>query len=112
MAALIWQARQPTTGLVLFTHLPDESGVPLAQADRLDVPSYYWVSGDHFAQLHAFTLPADLLSGTYPLRIGGYVCQETPCEAAPTRLPIGDGHGPVGDFLRLPHDLTVRDGDG
>jgi hypothetical protein len=106
----LWQVRQPTTGLVLFTHLPDESGAPLAQADRLDVPSFYWLPGDHFAQLHAFTLPAELPVGVYPLRVGGYVCVDTPCEPNPARLPIGDQHSSGVDSLRLPQDLVVRDG--
>ena len=46
---------------VLFTHVlsGDPNKPVLAQQDLLDVPSYYWLPGDAFAQVHRFTIPAD-----------------------------------------------------
>src|SRR5690606_17860341 len=49
--------------LVLFTHLLGEDGMPLVQADRLDVPSDQWQAGDVFVQLHEINLPAALEGG-------------------------------------------------
>ncbi|MGB1252353.1 MAG: glycosyltransferase family 39 protein [Candidatus Promineifilaceae bacterium] len=76
----IWQIDRPIDGLKLFTHLlssPDQP--PLAQADRLDVPSFYWQAGDYFIQRHQFTRP-DLPAGSYPISIGAYI------EPAPTQF--------------------------
>jgi len=75
--ATLWRIREavaPET--VLFTHLVGADGVPIAQADRLDVPSYYWQAGDVFIQLHEFSLPLDLAAGDYPLAIGAYNQQD------------------------------------
>jgi hypothetical protein len=59
---------------VMFTHLlgRDPAHPVLAQQDSLDVPSYYWLPGDAFAQVHRFTLPADAPPGEYPLEVGLY----------------------------------------
>ena len=55
--------------LVLFTHAL--SGQPdrpvLAQQDSLDVPSWYWIPGDAFAQVHRFVIPADTPPGAYAI---------------------------------------------
>ena len=60
--------------LVLFTHLL--SGQPdrpvLAQQDSLDVPSWYWIPGDAFAQVHRVVIPSDAKPGLYPLEVGAY----------------------------------------
>jgi hypothetical protein len=60
--------------LVLFTHAlsGDPNRPVLAQQDMLDVPSYYWLPGDAFAQVHRFVIPADTKPGTYPLEVGAY----------------------------------------
>jgi hypothetical protein len=65
------QQRQPEE-LILFTHLLGPDGVPLAQADRLDVPSISWQQGDIFLQLHEIVLSSELAPGTYPLSTGFY----------------------------------------
>ena len=56
----------------MFTHLlsGDPARPVLAQQDSLDVPSYYWLPGDAFAQVHRFTIPADARPGVYPLEVG------------------------------------------
>lgn len=79
---------------VLFTHVlsGDPNRPVLAQQDLLDVPSYYWLPGDAFAQVHRFTIPADAQPGTYPLEVGLYT------SADQKRLPLLDASGnPVGD---------------
>jgi 4-amino-4-deoxy-L-arabinose transferase-like glycosyltransferase len=81
---------------VLFTHVlsGDPSRPVLAQQDSLDVPSYYWLPGDAFAQVHRFTLPADARPGAYPLEVGFYT------SADQKRLPLLDASGnPVGDHV-------------
>ncbi|MCB8950882.1 MAG: glycosyltransferase family 39 protein [Ardenticatenales bacterium] len=100
-----WQARQSRDGLVFFTHLTLD-GPPLAQADRLDVPSYYWHAGDQFIQLHTFTVPPDLPPGAYALIIGAYVCPAPPC-AQPPRLTIFTDDAAPADHLRLPTPIVV-----
>ncbi len=72
----LWQARKPLEMAVIFTHLLGEDGVPVAQADRLDVPGYSWAPGDSFLQLHQIVLPADIGPGTYPLVVGVYSLPE------------------------------------
>ncbi len=67
-----WRAQQPLSEAVIFTHLLGADGVPLAQADRLDVPGYSWQPGDTFLQAHSFTLPEELEPGTYTLAAGVY----------------------------------------
>ncbi len=80
----------------LFTHLlsGDPNKPVLAQRDSLDVPSYYWLPGDAFAQVHRFVLPADARPGAYPLEVGFYT------SADQKRLPLLDASGnSVGDHV-------------
>ncbi len=60
--------------VTMFTHLlsGDPAHPVLAQRDMLDVPSYYWLPGDAFAQVHRFAIPADARPGAYPLEVGLY----------------------------------------
>lgn len=83
--------------LVLFTHLLGEDGAPLAQADRLDVPSDQWREGDLFVQLHEITLPASLEGGVYRLAVGFY-----PQQDSRQRLPLEIDGESAGDTLYLP----------
>lgn len=71
-----WRAQAPLPEAVLFTHLLGPEGVPLAQADRLDVPGDSLIAGDVFLQVHVFTLPVDLPAGDYPLVVGVYTLPE------------------------------------
>ncbi len=81
--ATLWQVQRPLDGAILFTHLLDADGVPIAQADRLDVPGESWQPGDWFIQLHEFTIPAETAVGDYALSIGVYTC--------PGGVPCPDG---------------------
>ena len=83
---------------IMFTHLlsGDPAHPVVAQQDGLDVPSYYWLPGDAFAQVHRFTVPADARPGTYPLEVGLY----TPDDQK--RLPLLDASGnPIGDSVSI-----------
>lgn len=82
--------------LVLFTHAlsGDPNHPVLAQQDLLDVPSYYWLPGDAFAQVHRFVIPTDAKPGTYPLEVGAY----NPADAK--RLSVFDRSGSIiGDHI-------------
>jgi hypothetical protein len=60
----------------------------------LDVPSYYWLPGDAFAQVHRFVIPTDAKPGTYPLEVGAY----NPADAK--RLSVFDRSGSIiGDHI-------------
>jgi hypothetical protein len=81
---------------VLFTHMlsGDPARPVLAQQDVLDVPSYYWLPGDAFAQVHRFTIPGDAQPGSYPLEVGLYT------SADQKRLPLLDASGEtLGDHV-------------
>ncbi len=92
----IWRARKPLDDGVLFTQLLDGGGRPIVQVDRLDVPSYFWVAGDVFLQLHRFNVPEDLAEGRYSLIIGLYT------RSNERRLPVLVGGTAVSDHLVLP----------
>lgn len=81
---------------ILFTHaLTGDPNEPvLAQQDSLDVPSYYWVPGDAFAQVHRFVVPLTARPGPYPLEVGAYTRDDD------KRLPVFDRAGSVvGDHV-------------
>ena len=70
--ATLWRIEQPIENLKLFPHLPPAPDQPpIAQQDRLDVPSYYWQKGDIFIQLHEVVVSAEF-HGPYQLIIGVY----------------------------------------
>ena len=92
----MWRAKRPLDDGVLFTQLLDQAGRPLAQSDRLDVPSYYWVPGDVFLQLHRFIVPEDVPDGRYSLIIGLYRRGDE------QRLPVMVDSIAVSDHLILP----------
>lgn len=84
--------------LVLFTHVL--SGQPdrpvLAQQDALDVPSWYWIPGDAFAQVHRFIIPPDAAPGEYPLEVGAYTLRDQ------QRVTVYDEAGdPLGDHILI-----------
>jgi hypothetical protein len=87
--ATLWRVERPLLDAVLFTHLTDASGTPIAQTDRLDAPGATWHTGDHFIQLHQFVVGAETAVGQYPLHVGLYTCSEICPEQWPLiRLPI------------------------
>ena len=73
----------------------------LGQADRLDVPSAFWVAEDTFIQLHEVTLPAGLPAGEYPLQVGAYYQNDWR-----RRLPLLVRGEVAGDAISLP-PLTI-----
>jgi len=84
--------------LVLFTHVlsghPDQP--VLAQQDTLDVPSWYWIPGDAFAQLHRFVIPQNTTPGAYALEVGAYTPQDN------QRVSVYDDSGnPLGDHVLI-----------
>ena len=81
---------------VMFTHMlsGDPARPVLAQQDSLDVPSYYWLPGDAFAQVHRFIVPADTQPGAFPLEVGLYA------SADQQRWPVLDVTGnSLGDHV-------------
>ena len=87
--------------LVLFTHALDAAGVVVGQEDRLDAPAWDWQAGDVIAQIHRFTLPADLPLGSISLEVGAYR------RADLARLPVLVDGSVVGDRVLLqPVEVT------
>jgi hypothetical protein len=98
--ATFWRLKQPLDEAVMFSHILGPDGKPIAQADRLDAPSTFWVNGDLLIQLHEMTVPRSTTAGKYPLSVGIY---------RPTnlqRLPVIVEGKVVGDHLQLP-PLTI-----
>jgi hypothetical protein len=86
---------------VLFTHALNTVGALVAQEDRLDAPAWDWQTGDVIAQLHRFSLPANLALGILTLEVGAY---------RPTgldRLPVLVNGVTAGDSILLTH-VEVR----
>jgi hypothetical protein len=103
--ATLWEVQSPPEAqeeLVLFTHVLDERGRLVAQADRLDAPVHSWEQGDLLIQLHEIRLPDGLAEGRYSLSVGAY-------EAADwrLRLPVTVDGSPSGDSLLLPSSVEV-----
>ena len=110
---LIWRVTDPekvgpvvppafTTDVVMFTQVLDAAGVPFAQRDSLDAPSWDWQTGDLVAQIHPVTIPAETPSGSYQVIVGIYD------RLSGERLPVlGDGGEIVGDFTAVP-PLEIR----
>lgn len=87
----LWQIDQPINELKLFTHLlVSADQPPLAQDDRLDVPSFYWHSGDYFIQRHQFPRP-DLPAGRYPITVGAYI-EPAPDQFVRLTTDLGTDH--------------------
>jgi hypothetical protein len=103
MLASLWEVvGEAPPDLVLFTHLLDADGKPVAQVDRLDVPSEQWQPGDLFVQLHEVVIPLELAGGAYQMSTGFY-----PAADWRQRLPLVTGGEASGDTLALP-PLEVR----
>jgi len=99
--ATLWRVYQPLPEAVLFTHMLAPDGTPLAQADRLNAPSYAWQAGDRFVQLHELKVPQGTAVGSYPLIIGLYL------RSTLQRLPISTNNGLISDHLPLT-TVTIR----
>jgi 4-amino-4-deoxy-L-arabinose transferase-like glycosyltransferase len=110
----LWQAADVTAlrprdvarlddALVIFTHALDEDGVPVAQADRLDAPVWDWQPGDLVAQVHRFSLPAELTAEELPLAVGVYE------RGSMARLPAVRDGAPADDHVVLRSLEVVRE---
>ncbi|MCA9954609.1 MAG: hypothetical protein KC434_07810, partial [Anaerolineales bacterium] len=104
---LIWRITDPanvgpivppafTTDVVMFTQLLDASGVPFAQRDALDAPSWDWQAGDLLAQIHPIAIPAETAPGSYQAIVGIYD------RLSGDRLPVLVDGEVVGDFTAVP----------
>jgi hypothetical protein len=103
---LIWRITNPanvgpivppafTTDVVMFTQLLDATGVPFAQRDALDAPSWDWQAGDVVAQIHPIAIPAETAPGSYQAIVGIYD------RLSGTRLPVLVDGEVVGDFTAV-----------
>jgi 4-amino-4-deoxy-L-arabinose transferase-like glycosyltransferase len=100
--ATLWRVSEPLEDAVLFTQLLGQDGQPLAQADRLDVPGYYWQPGDVFIQLHRFTLPESMVPGEYPLIVGLYTRPDL------IRQPVFVDGFAAADHVQLPPLFVIE----
>lgn len=110
---MVWRVEDPeavgpivppafTTDVVIFTQLLDEAGLPFAQRDSLEAPSWDWQAGDLVAQIHPIAIPADISPGSYSAIVGIYD------RLSGDRLPVLDGDGAVvRDFTAVP-SLEIR----
>lgn len=94
--ATLWQIEQPLPNAQLFTHILDQDGIPIAQADKLSVPGEGWQVGDRFIQLHNIWLGEETAVGDYPLTIGLYTTHNN------QRQPLFINDEPQGDSFQLP----------
>jgi len=81
--------------LVLFTHMLGGAEAVIGQEDRLDAPAWDWQEGDAFAQIHRFSIPADVSPGLYHLQVGAYRREDG------ARLPVLVGSRAVDDRILL-----------
>ncbi len=81
---------------VLFSHALDPNNQVVGQEDRLSAPVWSWQAGDVVAQIHRFSLPADLAPGPLSLEIGLYH------RADLSRLPVRVDGAVVADRILLP----------
>ncbi|MBK8431471.1 MAG: glycosyltransferase family 39 protein [Chloroflexi bacterium] len=98
----LWEVVGEGTGTaeqILFAQLLGADGVPIAQNDRLDVPSNQWQVGDLFWQMHVLLLPAGVHAADLPLIIGFYDAAE-PLR----RWEVVVGGRGAGDFYPLVGD--------
>lgn len=93
--ATLWRIKRPLNQAILFTHVQGDDGVPIAQADRLDVPSEGWQTGDYFIQLHDITIPPETPTGRYPLAVGLCQRQQDDCLR-------------IGDLIQLQANLEIK----
>jgi hypothetical protein len=110
---LVWRVTDPkpvgpivppafTTDVVMFTQVLDEAGVPFAQRDSLEAPSWDWQAGDVIAQIHPVTIPAETSPGSYRAIVGIYD------RLSGDRLPVLTEDGAMmGDFTAVP-PLEIR----
>jgi hypothetical protein len=81
-----------------FVHLVNAEGQGLTQSDHQPggevYPSHYWQPGELLRDEHVLTLPRDIISGTYNIRVGLYYQPE------PGRIE-GMGNGEIIDQVTI-----------
>ena len=110
---LVWRVTDPeqvgpvvppafTTEVVFFTQLLDAAGMPFAQRDSLEAPSWDWQAGDLVAQIHPISIPASAESGSFQAIVGIYD------RLSADRLPVlgADGEA-LGNFTAVT-PLTIE----
>jgi hypothetical protein len=92
-----WHIERGTeTEFTLFTHVLDASRNVISQQDALSVPSWGWIAGDSFLQVHRFTIPEGTEPGTMQVEIGVYSQPDI------LRLPVVNPQGAAeGDSLMI-----------
>ncbi len=91
---LVWRSLAlMDTSYTVFVHLLDSKGSVIVSGDAIpaggDLPTTGWIEGEYVADVHSFTLPADLPEGDYPIEVGLY----DPITGA--RLKTADGQDRV-----------------
>jgi hypothetical protein len=76
------------TDIVLFTHVMDNAGDIIAQQDSLEAPSWDWLEGDIFLQVHPVTIPGGVAPGLYKTTVGAY--DRSSGERTPLLNPAGE----------------------
>ncbi len=102
-----WQLiNEPVANYQVFVHISDETGVPVAQSDKLnpgDIPARRWPDDKYIIDTHTVQLPQGLGSGAYSVSIGLWVANEG------WRLPVRDLAGnDINDVYILPERLVVK----
>lgn len=67
---IVWPIE--TTDILFFTQILRPDGTILAQADRLDAPSWGWQAGDTIFQIHQMSVPPDAAPDRYRVIVGVY----------------------------------------
>lgn len=103
---LYWQAlSEMDRDYSVFVHVVNSQGETVAQHDgqpwwEAPLPTSSWQPGEQLRDRHQLTLPADLPSGSYQLRVGVYYWETL------ARLEVQQPGQPVQDFVALDR-LTV-----
>lgn len=91
----------PSRRLLIFTHLLSSTGELLDQADRLDAPSWQWVTDDRIVQRHQLQLPETPTCSSCSIALGLYVPDTR--ERLPVTIDkLADSEGPPPTRILLP----------
>jgi hypothetical protein len=101
-----WRAAEPIAyPRRIFVHLVNpQTGKIIAQHDGLDSPPEYWQPNDYISQVHTLMIPADVVPGSYELRIGLY----NPVTGQRVMQTDVNHTEPPGDFHSLGNIEVVR----
>jgi hypothetical protein len=96
---LVWfAAQQVHERYKVFVHLVGEGNTLVAQADSEPVGGLWltsqWVAGEDVTDHYGILLPADIMPGTYDVRVGMYAFSGD-------RLPVSQHGENLGDYVHL-----------